>query len=212
VPNRIQDDLMSEAVVETATNLAKAIIVLFIIVDPFGNVPIFMSLTEKMAEAQKRKVFNTATLIGIILLLVFAFTGQEIFLIFGISIYSFEVAGGLLLLIISMRILISGSLHENVESPESIGAVPIAMPLLVGPGAITTTILNLQAFGTLVTITSVLIVLFVTWIILRYVSSIYQFLGKTGAIVIARVMALLIAAIAIQYILVGISHFLANLT
>jgi multiple antibiotic resistance protein len=208
--DRIQDGLMSEVFVETATNLAKAIIVLFIIVDPFGNVPIFMGLTEKMAETQRRKVFNTATLIGIILLLVFAFTGQEIFLIFGISIYSFEVAGGILLLIISMRILISGSLHENGESPESIGAVPIAMPLLVGPGAITTTILNLQAFGTLVTIMSVLIVLFVTWIILRYVSSIYKFLGKTGAIVIARVMALLIAAIAMQYILVGISHFLAN--
>jgi len=203
---------MSELFVDTVTNLAKAIIVLFIIVDPFGSVPIFMGLTEKMAEAQKRKVFNTATLIGVILLLVFAFTGQQIFLIFGISLYSFEVAGGLLLLIIAIRILISGSPHGNVESPESIGAVPIAMPLLVGPGAITTTILNLQAFGTLVTIMSVLVVLFVTWLILRYVSSIYQFLGKTGAIVIARVMALLIAAIAVQYILVGISHFLANLT
>jgi multiple antibiotic resistance protein len=202
---------MSELIVDLAMNLAKAIIVLFIIVDPFGNVPIFMGLTEKMAEAQKRKVFNTATLIGIILLLVFAFTGQEIFLIFGISIYSFEVAGGILLLIISIRILISGSLHEGAESPESIGAVPIAIPLLVGPGAITTTILNLQAFGTPVTILSVLVVLFLTWIILRYVSSVYQFLGKTGSIVIARVMALLIAAIAIQYILVGISHFMASL-
>ena len=203
---------MSEAIVETATNLAKAIIILFIIVDPFGNVPIFMGLTEKLSEAQRRKVLNIATLIGIILLLVFAFAGQEIFLIFGISIYSFEVAGGILLLIIAIQILISGSLHENVESPESIGAVPIAMPLLVGPGAITTTILNLQAYGTLVTIISVLVVLFVTWIILRYVSSIYKVLGKTGAIIIARVMALLIAAIAIQYILVGISHFLADLS
>ncbi len=210
--NRFQDGLMSEAVVETATNLVKAIIVLFIIVDPFGNVPIFMGLTEKLSEAQRRKVFNTATFIGILLLLVFAFAGQEIFQIFGISIYGFEVAGGILLLIISIRILISGSIREDVESPESIGAVPLAMPLLVGPGAITTTILNLQAFGTLVTILSVLIVLFVTWIILRYVGSIYRVLGKTGAIVIARVMALLIAAIAIQYILTGISHFLANLT
>ncbi|MEM2967940.1 MAG: MarC family protein [Candidatus Bathyarchaeia archaeon] len=202
---------MSEAFVETAANLIKAIIVLFIIVDPFGNVPIFMGLTEKMTEAQKRKVFNTATLVGIILLLVFAFTGQEIFLIFGISIYSFEVAGGVLLLIIAIRILISGSMHESVESPESIGAVPIAMPLLVGPGAITTTILNLQAYGTLVTIISVLVVLFITWIILRYLSGVYNFLGKTGAVVIARVMALLIAAMAIQYILGGISAYLANL-
>lgn len=203
---------MSEALIEVATNLIKAIIVLFIIVDPFGNVPIFMSLTEKLTEAEKRKVFNTATLVGIILLLVFAFTGQEIFLIFGISIYSFEVAGGVLLLIIAIRILISGSMHENSESPESIGAVPIAMPLLVGPGAITTTILNLQAYGTLVTIISVLVVLFITWIILRYLTAINNFLGKTGAVVIARVMALLIAAMAIQYILGGISAYLTNLT
>lgn len=202
---------MSEALIEAAANLVKAVIVLFIIVDPFGNVPIFMGLTEKLSEAERRKVFNTATLVGILLLLVFAFTGQEIFLIFGISIYSFEVAGGILLLIIAIRILISGSLHEAGESPESIGAVPIAMPLLVGPGAITTTILNLQTYGTLVTIASVLVVLFITWVILRYISGVYNFLGKTGAIIIARVMALLIAAMAVQYILGGISAYLANL-
>jgi multiple antibiotic resistance protein len=199
------------AIVDTLVNLAKAIIVLFIIVDPFGNVPIFMGLTEKMNTTQRRKVFNTATLVGIILLLVFAFTGQQIFLIFGISIYSFEVAGGLLLLIISMRILISGSLHEDVESPESLGAVPIAMPLLVGPGAITTTILSLQEYGTIITIIAVLVVLLIAWIIFRYVESVYKFLGKTGAIVIARVMALLIAAIAVQYILIGVSHFLTSI-
>ena len=202
---------MSEVLTDSLVNLVKSVIVLFIIVDPFGNVPIFMGLTENITESQRRKVFNTATLVGIVLLLVFAFSGQEIFLFFGVSIHSFEVAGGLLLLIISMRILISGSLHENVGSPESLGAVPIAMPLLVGPGAITTTILSLQDYGTLVTIMSVLIVLFFTWVILRYVGSVYKFLGKTGAAVIARVMALLIAAIAVQYILSGISQFLRGL-
>jgi len=202
---------MSEALVETLGNLAKAVIALFIIVDPFGNVPIFIGLTEKIGETERKKVFNTATLVAIVLLLVFAFTGQEIFLIFGISIYSFEVAGGLLLVIISIRILISGSLHGGEESTESLGAVPIAMPLLVGPGAITATILNLQPFGTVVTIISVLVVLLLTWIILRQVGSVYRFLGKTGSMVIARVMSLLIAAIAVQYILSGISHFLASM-
>jgi multiple antibiotic resistance protein len=200
---------MAEPFTGLIINLVKAVIVLFIIVDPFGNIPIFMGLTENMPESQRKKVFNTAVLVGFILLLVFAFTGQEIFLVFGISIYSFEVAGGLLLLIISIRILVSG-LHENVESPESIGAVPIAMPLLVGPGAITTTILNLQNFGITVAIISVLVVLIITWIILRFVNSIYRIIGKTGAVVIARVMALLIAAIAIQYILVGALHLLAS--
>jgi multiple antibiotic resistance protein len=142
------------------------------------------------------------------LLLIFAFTGQEIFAIFSVSIYSFEIAGGILLLIISIKILISGTLHENVESPESLGAVPIAMPLLVGPGAITTTIFNLQAYDVYVTALSVLIVLVLTWVILRFMNSVYRFLGKTGSLVIARVMALLIAAIAIQYILNGLTSYL----
>ena len=200
---------MSEVVI-TIANIVKATLVLFIIVDPFGNVPIFMGLTEKLNNAQRSKVFNTAISVGVVLLLVFAFTGHEIFLIFGISVESFEVAGGLLLLITSMRILVSGSLYESTEPMESLGAVPIAMPLLVGPGAITTTILNLKLYGTLVTIVSVLVVLFLTWVILRYVNSIYRVLGKTGSVVIARVMSLLLAAIAVQFILVGITQFLTN--
>ncbi len=202
---------MLEGIADSALNLAKAIIVLFIVVDPFGNLPIFMSLTEKMPIDQKRKVFNTATLVGFILLLAFAFAGQELFSIFGISIFSFEVAGGILLLIISIRILISGTLENVSGSPESIGAVPIAIPLLVGPGAITTTILNIQAYGVLVTVLSVFVVLILTWVILRYVDTVHRFLGNTGALVIARVMALLIAAIAIQYVLLGVTHFLQNI-
>lgn len=191
------------------TEFVKASIALFIIVDPLGNIPIFVGLTEKLGENQRQRVFNVATLVGVVLLLVFAFTGLEILNIFGLSIYSFEVAGGILLLIISIRILISGSFHEGTESPESIGAVPIAMPLLVGPGAITTTIFNLQAYGIIITILAVIVVLTGTWVILRFMHRIYRFLGKTGAIVIARVMALLIAAIAIQYILSGVTHFVS---
>lgn len=188
-------------------DLAKAIIVLFIIVDPFGNIPIFMGLTEAIPENQRKKLYNTATLVGVILLLVFAFTGQYILTIFNLSIYSFEVAGGILLLIVSIRILISGSKHDSDESPETLGAVPIAIPLLVGPGAITTTIFNLQTYGILITIISVIVVLALTWVILRFINKIYRVLGKTGSLVIARVMALLISAIAIQYILTGVTHF-----
>jgi len=202
---------MSEAIVSTLGNVVKAAIVLFIIVDPFGNVPIFMGLTEKLTDSERRKIFNTAILVGIALLLVFAFTGQEIFLIFGISINSFQVAGGLLLLITSLKILVSGSLYESTDTVEGLGAVPIAMPLLVGPGAITTTILNFQSYGILVTIVSVLTVMLLTWLILRYVNPIYRLLGKTGSVVIARVMSLLLAAIAVQFILIGIAHYLANI-
>jgi multiple antibiotic resistance protein len=191
------------------SELIKATIALFIIVDPLGNIPIFVGLTENMAIDQRKKVFNVATLVAFVLLLVFAFTGNEILTIFGISIESFEVAGGILLLIIAIRILISGSMHEHAETPESVGAVPIAIPLLVGPGAITTTIFNLQVYNTAVTIAAVVIVLSITWVILRFIGRIYRFLGKTGSVVIARVMALMIAAIAVQYILTGITHFMS---
>ena len=199
---------MSGAPLEIAIDFARAVLVLFIIVDPFGDIPIFMGLTEKMTEGEKRSVFNTATGVGLVLLLVFAFTGQEIFTLFGISIYSFEVAGGILLLIIAIKILISGSMNEKAESPESLGAVPIAMPLLVGPGAITTTILNLQLYGVITAAGAAVVVVFITWVILRFMGSIYRVLGKTGSLVIARVVALLIAAIATQYILIGITHYL----
>jgi len=191
------------------SEFGKAALALFIIVDPFGNIPIFVGLTENVQDAQKKKVYNTATIVGMILLLVFAFAGTGILSLFGLSIYSFEVAGGILLLIIAIRILISGSMHENVESPESIGAVPIAIPLLVGPGAITTTIFNIQQYDTIIAILAVLVVMATTWIILRYISRVYKFLGKIGSLIIARVMALLIAAIAVQYILTGVTHFLA---
>jgi multiple antibiotic resistance protein len=189
------------------SELTKATIALFIIVDPFGNIPIFVGLTENMADNQRKKIFNVATMISLILLLAFAFLGNEILTFFGISIESFEVAGGILLLIVAMRILISDSKQQHVESSESIGAVPIAIPLLVGPGAITTTILNLQTFNTIVAIVAVVVVLVMTWVILRFINRIYRVLGKTGSLVIARVMALLIAAIAIQYILTGITNF-----
>ena len=198
---------LEQSSLDFIADLTKAAIALFIIVDPFGNIPIFVGLTENLPDAQVKRVYNTATLVGIALLLVFAFAGQGIFSLFALSIYSFEVAGGILLLIIAIRILITGSMHENVESPESLGAVPIAIPLLVGPGAITTTIFDLQAYGIAIAILAVLIVLSLTWVILRYINGIYKFLGKTGSLVIARVMALLIAAIAVQYILTGVTHF-----
>jgi len=199
---------MLEIIDANAINLAKAILVLFIMVDPLGNIPIFMSLTEKMPKKQKTKTFNTATIVSIILLLLFAFAGQEIFSIFGVSIYSFQIAGGILLLIIAIRLIITGRIIDLEQNSESIGAVPIAMPLLVGPGAITTAIFTLQQYGIIITALAIIITLSITWIILRSANKVYHFLGKSGALVIAQVNALFIAAIAIQYIIVGITQFI----
>lgn len=187
--------------------LTKSVISLFIIVDPLGNVPIFISLTHGMGVLERRKVFRTAAVTGFILLLAFAIAGNTILDIFGVKLPSFMVAGGILLLILAIKILVIGWEREEKMSPESVGAVPIAVPLLVGPGAITTTILSLQEYGVLVTVSSVVIVFTLTWLILRYIELLYRILGKNGSAIIARVMALLIAAIAIQYITNGIRVF-----
>lgn len=188
-------------------DLIKGVTTLFIVVDPLGNIPIFMSLTEKMDRKERSKAFHTATVTGLILLLIFAFVGQQILNLFGISIHSFMIAGGILLLIISIQLLVSEIESGKVESPESVGAVPIACPLLVGPGAITTTILNLQTLGLVATILSVIIIFIVVWAILKFIDPLYCFLGKRDSLVISRVMALFIAAIAIQYILDSLKHY-----
>lgn len=187
--------------------LTRSVISLFIIVDPFGNIPIFIGLTERLGREERRKVFHTATVTGFMLLLLFAIAGREILNMFGITLQSFMIAGGILLLIIAIRILVMGGWEEPRLTPESVGVVPIAVPLLVGPGAITTTILNLQEFGIILTIVSVVIVFSIVWLTLRYIEPIYKVLGRNGAIIIARVMALLIAAIAIQYIVNGLQSW-----
>jgi multiple antibiotic resistance protein len=116
------------------------------------------------------------------------------------------VAGGLLLLILAVKILVYGTWEEKVVSPESVGAVPIACPLMVGPGAITTIIIILETSGIVVTLLSVLIIFGIVWIVLRLIDPIHSFLGKTGSAVVARLMAIFIAAIAVEFIMKGITQ------
>lgn len=188
--------------------LLKAVIALFVIVDPIGNVPIFISLTENMRKDERKSAFHTATWVALALLLAFALAGQQVLNVFGISLHSFMIAGGLLLLVLAINILLFGGWKEKVVSPKSVGAVPIACPLLVGPGAITTTILILQTSGIVVTLIAVVIIFALIWVILRLIEPIYKVLGETGAAVIARIMAIFIAAIAVGFVINGITYYI----
>jgi len=181
-------------------------------VDPIGNVPIFISLTEKMNQAERKSTFHTATWVALALLLGFTLAGQQVLNVFGIPLHSFMIAGGLLLLVLAINILLFGGLKEREEviSPKSVGAVPIACPLLVGPGAITTTILILQTSGVVVTLIAVVIIFALTWIILHLINPIYKVLGETGSAVIARIMAIFIAAIAVGFVINGITYYIRS--
>ncbi|MEM3736722.1 MAG: MarC family protein [Candidatus Bathyarchaeia archaeon] len=185
--------------------LTRGVVALFIIMDPLGNIPIFVGLTTDLNLEERRRTFRVALIVSFALLVVFALTGDRLLSIFNISLDSFMIAGGMLLLLLAMKILVYGGWEEKKVEPDSVGAVPIACPLLVGPGAIVTVIILLQSSGILITFSAVIIVLIITWLILRYIGYIYRFLGKTGSLVIARVMAIFIAAIAVGYIVDGLS-------
>lgn len=190
--------------------LLKAVIALFVIVDPIGNVPIFISLTQKMSKDERKSAFHTATWVALALLLGIALAGQQVLNLFGISLHSFMIAGGLLLLVLAINILLFGGWKEKVASSKSLGGVPLACPLLVGPGAITTTILILQTSGIVVTLISVVIIFGLIWVILRLIEPIYKVLGETGSAVIARIMAIFIAAIAVGFIIDGIAYYIRS--
>ena len=190
-------------------DLLKATVALFVIVDPLGLIPIFARLTKPMSLDEKRKVFRTAAVVGSVLLAVFALVGQEVLLLFGISLESFQIAGGLVLLLLSIEIIFRGERFDKLAlvSAEETAVFPIAFPLLVGPGAITLTMISIQSSGIMVALTAILIVMFASWVVLRQTDRIYRLLGRTGAAVIARIMSLFIAAIAVQYVLAGIQFY-----
>src|SRR5256885_4350112 len=189
--------------------LLKATVALFVIVDPLGPVPIFANLTKDLSPQEKRRIFRTAAVVGAILLAAFALAGQELLLLFGISLPSFQIAGGLVLLLLSIEIIFRGERSDKLAlaSVDETAVFPIAFPLLVGPGAITLTLISIQSFGIIVALLAIVIVMFVSWVVLRQTDRIYRMLGRTGAAVIARIMSLFIAAIAVQYVLAGIQFY-----
>ena len=184
--------------------LIGSIIALFVIVDPLGNVPIFLGLTQQTDSDGRKRVFKMALITALVLLIVFAVSGKLILDVLVIDISSFRIAGGLLLLILATKILIYGTWEEKSILSESTGAVPIAFPLLAGPGAITNVIVINESAGLLVVLVSIGAVMGITGLILAGIDRIHRLLGVVGSIVIARIMAVFIAAIAIQYIIEGL--------
>ncbi|MBS7628674.1 MarC family protein [Candidatus Bathyarchaeota archaeon] len=186
--------------------MVRAVIALFIVVDPLGNIPIFISLTRNLPKEERRRVFNTAGIVAFLIAIGIVLGGQQILNLFGIGLYSIMIAGGILLAILSIKILVYGGWVEGEGSGGDLGAVPIAFPLLVGPGAITTLLVYNQKAGIMVSVISVSIVMAVTRVILQFIDSIYRILGRVGSAVVARLMAVFIAAIAVEFMIEGIRH------
>ena len=204
--------LMSEFLNEFGIEVVKAVITLFVVIDPIGIIPLFASYTEKMQTKDRKSVSQTATITAGVLLFVFAIAGTQIFAILGIDIFSFMIAGGILLLIVSIELLTHGAWRFGGDArTDGSGVVPLAFPLLAGPGAITSVIISYQTSGIIVTILSIAIVIAITYLILLLVDPIYRFLGKRGSMVVTRVFAVIVAAFAVQYIVEGVKQIYVTL-
>lgn len=198
----------SSVVSDTFTDdLLKSVVSLFVVVNPIGKIPLLITLTQKMEKQNKKLVSKNAIITTAVLLTVFAVAGIQLLSIFGISIFSFMIAGGVLLFIISIEFLTHGEWRYSGSSLSGdSGIVPLAFPLLAGPGAITTVIISLQAYGWIVSIISIVFVVILTYLVFHLQNPISRILGRRGSIVTTRVFAIFLAAIAVQYIVEGLRH------
>ncbi len=185
-------------------DLLRATISLFAVINPFGTIPLFASMTQKMQKNERDRVLKTTVITASALLMIFAVAGTQILSIFGITISSFMIAGGILLFMVSIELLTHGGWRFGGTVSDESGVVPLAFPLLAGPGAITTVILSFQMSGLMVTILSIAIVIGITYIVFFLTGTIYRILGRRGSLIITRIFAVLIAAIAVQYVVDGL--------
>lgn len=193
---------------------------IFVIVDSPGLIPIYLSLTERFSEKEKKKIVNKAVIVASIVLIIFAFFGNFILGFLGITIEAFEVAGGILLFIIAIDMLFarkSRTIHSEEQEQEAlekedIAIFPLAIPLLTGPGAITTviTLMNISEIITekFMIFISIILTFLIAKIILNKSLVIVKYIGKTGIQVITRISGIIVAAVGIQFIMNGIRGFL----
>jgi multiple antibiotic resistance protein len=195
------------------TEYTKIFISLFAIIDPFGIIPIIIAFTAGMTAQKRDRVGRIASLAVLVILLAALLLGEAILEFFGISIHSFRTAGGILLLLMSINMLIGDKPKLSPEDSDSdatssVAIVPLSTPLLAGPGAISTVILDAHKgnsvghYGAMALVLVLLsLIVWITFLIAPWVS---QRLGKIGSTIVTRMMGLLLAAIAVEFIAGGL--------
>ncbi|WP_186644808.1 MarC family protein [Fluviispira vulneris] len=203
------------------TYLFSTFVSVFVMVDPFAAIPVYLLLTERFTPADVKKTRRKSILVASAILLTFAITGMSVLNFFGISISALRIAGGILLLKFALDHLKGDS--EKIKSDEEnesltkddISIVPLAMPLLAGPGAISTIVTQATRgkswLDFLLLLIAIILVMWVTAIFLKYSQYLYRLLGKTGLNLMGKIMGILIAAIAVEFIIIGVSEAYKNL-
>lgn len=189
----------------------------FAILNPIGAIPTLIALTEGYTLKERLHVVDRSVLVASGMILGFMLVGIYVFVVLGIDISDFKVAGGILLFKVAFDMLqgktsntkLTGAEQEESMEKESIGIVPIGTPLLAGPGSITTAIIFFNSKTTIgvdkiMVVLAIVTVMMMSYIILRFSLPLFTRLGKTGSLIISRIMGLLLASIAIEFITTGL--------
>ena len=198
------------------TEYTKFLIALLAIVNPLGAVPIFVALTSGTPDTERKRIGKIVIASVLIILFAALLIGDGLLQFFGITIHSFSVGGGIIILLMAISMLQARRSHisqtpeetREGESKDSVAVVPLAMPLLAGPGAISTVILyahkDTGAGHYAVMAVDILIVGFLLWLVLKLVPWISRHVSQTGINIFTRIMGLILAAIAIEFIASGL--------
>ncbi len=189
---------------------------IFAIVNPVSGVMTFISITSHMSQADKTYIAKRSVVIACIIAIIFSISGEIILKLFNITADSLRIAGGVLLFLVAIDMLFARTTRESItseelkdaEQRENVSVFPIAMPLLTGPGAITTIIVLIRTAGNLdlklIVIGAILLTFFITFLIFRFSDYFNKVVGMTGTLVMTRLMGLFLGAIAVDFISTGI--------
>lgn len=182
----------------------KAFISLFIAIDALGALPFLVGLTKNLTKEERKSLVYRATGSAFAIGLTFIFGGRAIFNFMGITESDFRVAGGLLLIVFSIRDLLDSSSHQGAQAPTRVGIVPIAVPLMMGPAALATLMVGTEQYGLMITLLSLVINLGIVLVLFSQASAILKVLGNDVSDAINKIFSLLIAAIGVMLVRSGL--------
>ncbi len=194
--------------------LVEVFVTLFVIMDPVGTVPIFLSLTGGRSPATARRAAWQAVAVSFFVITVFAFFGQQILEYLHISLPALQGAGGLLLLLVALELLTGNEKEPTATAGANVALVPLGTPLLAGPGAIVATMLFVKtiddAADFLAVALGVVLVHVSLWAAMRYSLPILRLIRESGVLLVTRIAGLLLSAIAVQLIADSVRAFIAG--
>ena len=201
----------------------KVFIALIALINPLGVLPMFISLTHDFSAQQKQRAIRTAALTVVTVVAVSALLGENIIRFFGISTASLQVSGGLLILLMALNMLnaqpggtkTTVEERDEAEHKDAIGVVPLGIPLLTGPGAMSTVIVMAhnakKPMDYAAIIGSGVVIAMLVWLTLQMAQPIARTLGRTGINIATRIMGLLVAAVAVEFIVDGLTAMIPAL-